>query len=214
VAFLNERAVTKVSRAEVDRRADHLCEFTSDFQDIMKRRLFIACAATPLISSGSGPLSAQTEEWNEVIDPDGRYRLQMPKGFRYVALPRPDGGTMRQYSFVVAGKFGLDFLVTSFVGTESGLPAAAPQVPARLEAMQGGMQRSWPGSTVIEQQPIQLGSVQGRSFVLAVDQDRAVVMVRLYYSSHALYSQTVHAFTDGRQDPTIAQFMNSLRLEA
>jgi hypothetical protein len=180
----------------------------------MQRRGFIAGAAGVSIISGSGSLGAQPVVWEETVDPDGRsYRVQMPKGNRYAALPRPDGGTVRQYSFVVANKFGLDFLVTSFVGNESGLPAAAAQVPARLEAIQGGMQRAWPGSTVLEQEPIQLGSAQGRSFVLAVDQGRGILMARLYYTSQALYSQTAHAGLEERQNPAILQFMNSLRLE-
>ena len=183
----------------------------------MRRRVFVATAAAgAALLPGRGIPQARAQApapaWEDIVGPGGLYRLRMPKGYRFLANPRPDGGTLRQYTFTFADRVLLDFMVTDFVGNEAHLPAPPAELAKRLVAIQGGMEKSWPGATVLEQGPIQLGAVPGRRFVLGVEQCSGVLSARVYFSPKALYVQVAHAPAGERQDPAIALFMDSLSL--
>jgi hypothetical protein len=81
-----------------------------------------------------------------------------------------------------------------------------------LEQMQGGMQRSWPASTVLEQRPITAGTVTGREFVLAADQGSRVVIVHLYMTPAASYTLVAQGPAAERRNPLVAEFMDSFSL--
>lgn len=175
----------------------------------MKRRGFVAgvvCAALAPAAS-----FAQAVEWQEIVGEEGRYRLQMPRGYQEISGPRPDGSTARQYRMTSPQGFGIEFAITDYVKDNPGHPPT--DLGARLRDAERAVQQRWPGSTVLEQSDVQLGPAQGRSFTLEVDRGQGVLIVRLYYSSQRLYTQLALARRDQRQNPVIVQFMNSLRIE-
>jgi hypothetical protein len=102
------------------------------------------------------------------------------------------------------------FLVSSAAAAT--LVAGARPVAAQLEQMQGGMQRSWPASTVLEQRPITAGTVTGREFVLAADQGSRVVIVHLYMTPAASYTLVAQGPAAERRNPLVAKFMDSFSL--
>jgi len=171
----------------------------------------MAGVAGSALLAGTGIAQAQAAAWDDIAGPNGLYQLQLPKGFRYVAIPRQDGGTVRMYTLTTADKITFDFTFADFVGNEAHLPASPAELAARLVGIQAGMEKSWPGE-VLEQAPIELGGTPGRRFLLSVEQGRAVVAARVYFGTKAIYSQTAYAPAAARQDPAIAQFMDSLRL--
>jgi hypothetical protein len=116
------------------------------------------------------------------------------------------------YNITTADKVALDFTVADFVGNEAHLPVSPAELAARLVAIQGGMDKSWPGATVLEQAPIELGVTPGRRFLLSVEQGRGIVAVRVYFGAKVTYSQTAQAPVEARENPAIAQFMDSLEL--
>ena len=54
----------------------------------MKRRDLMAWAAIGGVGLVAGPARAQSLTWEEVAGPNGRYRLEMPKGYRHRTHPR------------------------------------------------------------------------------------------------------------------------------
>ena len=148
-------------------------------------------------------------EWEDIAADDGRYRLQMPDDYHYLeAQPQPGGPTFRQYNVASPGRFGFQLMIAD----RADPPEEAANVAARLVEMQADLQRSWPSATVLEQKPIQLGSVPGRAFTLSIDHGQSVVMVRLYYTARAYYTQICEAPTTHRRDPAVTRFFDSLQL--
>jgi hypothetical protein len=179
----------------------------------MRRRDLTLGAAGAALVLSSGGARAQQVVWEEVTAPDGRYRLQLPSGYRYLTVPRHDGGAVNSFVATLPGGLVLELMEVTLVGQEAHFPASAAELQSRLVQIQGGIQKSWPGSTVVEQRPIELGSVTGREFVLGREQDRRIVFVRVYFAREAIYTQVAQGIGVDPRNPTIAQFMNSLRLQ-
>lgn len=57
----------------------------------------VVIAATAL---GSAATRAQPIPTERIAGEDGRYSIDMPKGYTSTTSPRPDGGTMRQLSYL------------------------------------------------------------------------------------------------------------------
>jgi hypothetical protein len=148
-------------------------------------------------------------EWEDIVGADGRYRLQMPNDYHYLEAQRQPGAPLfREYSIAYPGRFGFQLMVSD----RSGPAEAAADVATRLADMQDDLQRSWPSATVLEQKPIQLGTVPGRAFTLSIDHGQSVVMVRLYYTAQALYTQVCEAPAAHRRDPAVTRFFDSFSL--
>ena len=171
-----------------------------------RRHLMAAVVATV----GASAARAEAVSWDGIAG--SGYRLEMPAGYRHVVLPRPDGGIVRQYTALAAGKF-FDFTVTDLVGNEAHLPASPAELAQRLEQMEAGMLRSWPGASVLEHQTLQLGGAPGRAMTCSIDQGRHILFVRMYFAREAIYMQLVRAPAAERQDPAVAQFLDSLSLQ-
>ena len=178
----------------------------------MQRRLVLSAAAAAF-GSGARPVAAQQVVWDEVAGPDGRYRLKIPKGYRYLTVPG-HGAVLHSYVFMLPDKLTLKLLDVAFASPQTTVPVGAAALQSALEQMQGGMQRSWPASTVLEQRPITTGAVTGREFVLAADQGSRVVIVRLYITPAASYTLVAQGPVAERRNPFVAEFMDSFRLRS
>ncbi|MGD9880976.1 MAG: hypothetical protein AB7U95_12655 [Reyranella sp.] len=175
----------------------------------MQRRFF-ASGMVMACALDSAPLAAQPLAWDKIAGPDGRYRLKMPRGYRYLTVPA-HGGTLHSYVFVLPDKLTLELLDVTFASPQPNVPTAPAALQSALEQIQGGMQKSWPGSTVLEARPVTLGALTGREFVLAARGDR-VVTVRVYVTPTVVYTQIAVCPAAERSNAAIAEFMESFRL--
>lgn len=174
----------------------------------MQRRIFCAGAAGALLVAGSGPASGQQKAWVDVASPDGRYRLKMPNGYRYMQAAA-HGGVVHTYAVMLPDRFVFE-LIDAVVPSARPVPTG-PDLAGALEQMQGGMMKSWPGSTVLEQWPVKTGPLTGREFVLGAEGGSRVVIVRLYMTQGAVYTQVAQGPAAERRNPMIAQFLDSLQ---
>jgi len=123
-----------------------------------------------------------------------------------------DGGVLLSYVFMLPDKFALELLDVAFASLQTNVPAGATALQSALEQIQGGMLKSWPGSTVLEQRLITTGTVTGREFVLAADQGSRVVIVHLYLTPVASYTLVAQGPTADRRNPAVAEFIDSFWL--
>ena len=158
------------------------------------------------------PPSSAVISWTEVVDPEGHFRLLMPAGYRQLAVPRPNGGTIHQFSAQVGSRF-FDLTLTNYIGDEARRLKSPATLALALDQMQAGMMRPWKDAVVVEQSPIQLGAVSGRAVLYSTDQGRMLNFVRFYFPPDNIYMQAVRVPATDRQDPDIARFMESLRLQ-
>jgi hypothetical protein len=155
----------------------------------------------------AGATHAQQIVWDDINGPEGRYRLKMPKGYRFLRVPG-HGGTLFSYVFMLPDKVTVEMLDVSL--------AAPPEIPtgagltSALEQIQGGMAKSWPGSTVIEQQEITTGPVRGRQFTLAAADGR-FVLARVYLTRAATYTQIAQGPASERGTSMVTEFIDSLQ---
>lgn len=172
----------------------------------MNRRNFIAAGAAAGLFGASIPARAEAV-WVAVAGPGNRYRLKMPLGYRYLQVPTHDG-TLNSYVYMLPDKVTLE-LVDVVPATPPSVPSGAALATA-LEQAQGGMMKSWPGSTVRDQRQIETGPLTGREFVLATAGDR-FVRARLYLTPQAVYSQIAQGPMAQLGSPLVAQFFDSLQ---
>lgn len=181
----------------------------------MHRRSFIAGSAlavfatVPLVAQAQSPVPLV--DWQDVAGDEGRWRLQLPKGYQLVTVTGADGSTMRQYRSTFPG-LAMDFSITDYVQAEAGHPLT--DETAMLKRAQAAVQQRWPGSTVLDQSDSQLGRAQGRSFTLAVDQNKGFLAMRVYYSGQRLYQLASLGLMQYRQSPVVLHFMDSFKLRA
>ena len=174
----------------------------------MQRRLFLAGAMGAALAAGGRSVSAQQVAWEDVSGPNGRYRLKMPNGYHRSQVAG-HGATVHSYVTLLPGRFILEFVDVSFDS-----PHAIPQgaaLASALEQMQGGMQKSFPGSTLLEQGAITTGSLAGRELVLSTDGGKRFVKARLYLTPAAVYNATVQGSMAERQNPMVGRFMESIQ---
>lgn len=172
-----------------------------------RRRFVMTGPAAIALAATSGPARAQQLIWQDITGPDGRYRLKMPRGYRFLHVPG-HGGSMNSYVYMLPDKVALE-LVDFVPASPHAVPTGSALVTA-LEQAQGGMMKSWPGSTVREQREITTGPLTGREFVLAVSGDR-FVRGRLYLTPTAVYSLIAQGPMAGFGSPMVAEFFASLR---
>ncbi|TAJ97478.1 MAG: hypothetical protein EPO10_04150 [Reyranella sp.] len=173
---------------------------------MMHRRLFVTAGAAVGLIGVSTPGRAEVV-WVAVSGPGNRYRLKMPLGYRYLQVPT-HSGTLNSYVYMLPDKVTLE-LLDIVPASPHPVPSGAALATA-LEQAQGGMMKSWPGSTVREQRQIQTGPLTGREFVLAAAGDR-FVRARFYLTPEAIYSQIAQGPMSQLGSPLVAQFFDSLR---
>lgn len=174
----------------------------------MRRRAFVAGALGVAMVAGGGAASGQPAAWESISGPDGRYRLKMPNGY-HRSQAAGHGATVHSYVTLLPGRFILEFVDVSFDAPHS-IPEGAA-LSSALEQMQGGMQKSFPGSSVIEQKPITTGALVGREFALSSDGGNRFVRARLYLTKVAVYTATVQGPAAERQNPMVGQFLESIQ---
>lgn len=174
----------------------------------MRRRSFALGLSGLALVSTPGALQAQAVEWEEIVGPEGQFRLQMPKGYKVVSGMQAAGMTT-QYQIAFPSGFGLEFGVTE-LKNESPLDPTLQE--DHLHRAFDAMQRRWPGSTFLEREDVWLGSARGLAAVLSVQKNTGVLIVRSYATVPRLYTQIVLARNDERENPVIDRFLNSLRL--
>ncbi|WP_425067140.1 hypothetical protein [Reyranella sp.] len=172
----------------------------------MKRRIFMAVGAAAGLLGASASARANAI-WVTVSGSDNRYRLKMPLGYRYLQVPT-HSGTVNSYVYMQPDKLTLE-LVDVVLATHNQIPTGAALTKA-LEEAQGGMMKSWPGSTVQEQRQIETGPLTGREFVLSVPGNR-FVRARLYLTADAVYSQVAQGPAAELGSALVVQFFESLR---
>jgi len=175
----------------------------------MHRRRFMmtgAAGGTVGLLGASTPARAEAV-WVAVSGPDNRYRLKMPLGYRYLQVPTHNG-TLNSYVYMLPDKLTLE-LLDVVPATPHPVPSGTALATA-LEQAQAGMMKSWPGSTVREQRPVETGPLTGREFVLAAAGDR-FVRARLYLTPQAVYSQIAQGPMSQLGSPLVSQFFDSLR---
>ena len=172
----------------------------------MNRRIFMTAGAAVGLFGASTAARAGAI-WVAVSGPGNRYRLKMPLGYRYLHVPTHDG-TLNSYVYMLPDKVTLE-LLDVVPATPHPVPAGAALATA-LEQAQGGMMRSWPGSTVQQQRQIETGSLTGREFVLAAAGGR-FVRARLYLTPAAVYSQVAQGPMSELGNPLVTQFFDSLQ---
>ena len=177
----------------------------------MQRRSVVALAFGASIAAGASPAGAQSLDWEPIADKDGRYSLEMPKGYRYVTTPQPDATTLRQFIFEWPGKGGLGFAIYD-VSQVEGPDRPPTDLGVILRNAERNVQGRWLGAVVLQQADTQLGPAQGRSVTLGIDQGRRALMARIYYVNSRLYEMIALTTAAEQNGPTVARFMNSLRI--
>ena len=102
----------------------------------MQRRFLVSGAAAATLVAGARRLAAQQVVWDEVASPDGRYRLKIPRGYRYLTAPG-HGAVLHSYVFMLPDKFTLELLDVAFASPQTNIPAGAAALQSALEQMQG-----------------------------------------------------------------------------
>lgn len=160
-----------------------------------------------IAAAGLGPAAAQ-QAWDEISNPEGRFRVKIPAGYHRIRAAA-HGVVFHSYVTMLPGRFAFEFIDVAF---ESPRPTPEGSALATaLEQMQGGMQKSFPGSTLVEQKPITTGPLSGREFVLSTDGGARFVRTRLYLTPTAAYTATVQGAMTERQNPAIQQFFDSIQ---
>lgn len=175
----------------------------------MQRRVFLSSATGAVLVAGPGIAQAQQIVWEEVASADGRYRLKIPRGYRYLTAPA-HGGTLHSYVSMLPEGLTFEFLDLGFTSLKPRVPSDPAEVQSFAENSLSGLQKSWPGSTVLEERPVTTPPFMGREFTFAAAGDR-VAIVRLYFTPAASFTQVAQAPMAQRGSLLIGQFMDSLR---
>ncbi len=178
----------------------------------MQRRAFVsgAVVAGAALVAGPGLAQAQQIVWEDVASADGRYRLKVPKGYRYMTVPAHNS-VLHSYVTILPDRYIFEFLDVFLVGIQSKITGEQLREPSAQAEAIAGLQKSWPGSTVLERKLITVGQVHGLEVVFGTDQGSRFVIVRAYFTSNASYTQVVQGPVADRQNRATAQFMDSLR---
>jgi hypothetical protein len=178
---------------------------------IMWRLASIALFLCALTATAAGTAQAQSLPTEPVAN-DGRFSLEMPKGFKQTTAPRPDGGSMQQYTFMWKDQSANENMIGLTVyDVAPGGPAYLP-TDARFDSAERGAQARWPGSVISQQVDINSGPAKGRSFTLTLDHGRHVLLTKAYYVDRRLYEMMALVTPDQQASPTVVAFMNSLRI--
>jgi hypothetical protein len=174
----------------------------------MRRRSFALGLSGLALVSTPGALQAQAVEWEDIVGPEGQFRVQMPKGYKSVSGPQA-AGMMQQYRIAFPSGFGFEFAVTQ-LKNESPLDPTLQE--DNLRRAMDDLQQRWPGATYLEREDLWLGSARGLGVVLSVQKNTGVLIARCYVTVPRLYAQIVLARNDERENPVIDRFLNSLRI--
>jgi hypothetical protein len=180
---------------------------------LLRRRACLAAACLIALSlPGLIDVHAQSLTLERITGEDGRYTIDMPRGYTSTSSPRPDGGTMRQLSYLWKDSVGqynaVDFAIID--------PPAGSTRHFDLWEAQRQITARYPGSFAAQAREIASGPAKGIEFEMTVNSNRGqgqhVIAVRLYGLEGRLYELLAATRVEDRNDPTVAAVMNSLRI--
>lgn len=180
---------------------------------LLHRRVCGIIAAGLVGLATLGPAEVPAQPAMERITGDGgRYSVEMPKGYTTTTSPRPDGGTMHQISYLWKDSVG-QYNIVAFAAIDP--PPGTTKHIDMWEAQRQVMAR-YPGAVPTQYQEIQSGPAKGISFAMTVNSNRGqgvhVIAVKVYGLDGRLYEMLAATRIEDRDDPTVAAFMNSLRV--
>ncbi len=179
----------------------------------LQRRAFgIAAILVAMAAPGFTGAQAQSLALERITGEGGRYSIEMPKGYTSTTSPRPDGGTMHQMSYMWKDSIG-QYNVMAFAVIDP-----PPGITKHFDLWEAQRQVTarYPGSFPTRYQEIQSGPAKGISFAMTVNSNRGqgehTIAVKIYGLDARLYEMVAMTRVEDRDDPTIAAFMNSLRV--
>jgi hypothetical protein len=172
----------------------------------------IAAGLVAMAALGLGEVHAQPLTMERITGEGGRYSIDMPKGYTSTTSPRPDGGTMRQTSYLWKDSVG-QYNVIAFAVID---PAPGTGRNFDIWEAQRQVMARYPGAFPSQYQEIQSGPAKGISFAMTVNSNRGQgvhkIAVKLYALDGRLYEMLSATRVEDRNDPTVAAFMNSLQI--
>jgi hypothetical protein len=179
----------------------------------LQRRVRVVAAAVMAIAAiGLADVWAQSIPMEHITGEDGRYSVDMPRGHTSKTSPRPDGGTMHQRSFMWKDSVG-QFNAIALAVID---PPPGSTKHFDMEEIRRQMTARYPGSFLSRSQEIQSGPAKGLSFAMTVNSNRGqgvhVIAFKVYALGGRLYEMMAETRIEDRDDPTVAAFMNSLRV--
>ena len=152
---------------------------------------------------------AQAAPMERVTGDDGRFTIDMPRGYTTKTSPRPDGGTMLQYSYLWKDAVGQYNAVELAVVDPP--PGSTRQIDIR-EA-QRILAARYPNAVPADTRDIQSGPAKG-SMTIASNRGYGphAIAMRVYAMGGPLYEMLAATRVEDRDDPTVTAFLNSLRV--
>jgi hypothetical protein len=155
---------------------------------------------------------AQAAPMERVTGEDGRFTIDLPRGYTVKTSPRPDGGTMLQYSYM--WKDAVDQFNVISLAVVDPPPGSTRQIDIR-EA-QRALAARYPNSFLAESRDVRSGPAQGVAFAMTVNSNRGygphTIAMRVYAMGGRLYEMLAATRVEDRNDPTVTAFMDSLRV--
>jgi hypothetical protein len=156
--------------------------------------------------------ATQAPALERITGEDGRYSIDMPRGYTSKTSPRPDGGTMQMLTYLWKDSVGqFNVVALSIVDPP---PGSTKQIDIR--EVQRIIAARYPGSLLANAQDIQTGPAKGIAFDMTINSNRGqgqhVVAMRIYAMGGRLYELQAATRTEDRNDPTVTAFMNSLQV--
>ena len=158
-----------------------------------------------------GPVHAQVAPMERVTGDDGRFTIDLPRGYTTKTSPRPDGGTMLQYSYLwkdAVGQYNaIDLAVVD--------PPPGSTKRIDVQAAQRAMAARYPNSFLADYRDVRSGPAEGVAFSMTVASNRGfgphTIAMRVYAMDGRLYEMLAATRVEDRNDPTVIAFLDSLR---
>ncbi len=175
-----------------------------------RRSILLSLALAPTVV-GTASVQAQQPAWQTITGADGRFSFDIPTPFKQSNSTGAYNSIIRGYMFEWGGgRYGLDMTIIELDPSDPDHPAT--DVGVLLKNGQSNVQKRWPGSTVLQQGEISQGQAQGRAFTLSLNGGQLLLIGRVYFLNARLYLLVAMAPPDEQNSPTVARFMNSLRI--
>jgi hypothetical protein len=175
----------------------------------LTRRTF---AALGLAALAPVRVLAQAAPVERVTGDDGRYTIDLPRGYTIKTSPRPDGGTMLQYTYLWKDAVGQYNVIGLAVIDPP--PGSAKRID--VQAAQRAMAARYPNSFLADYRDVESGPARGVAFSMTVNSNRGfgphTIAMRVYAMDGRLYEMLAATRVEDRGDPTVTAFMNSLRI--
>ena len=175
----------------------------------MTRRSFVFTA--PALSAVPTVSYAQPDQWQTVVGPDLRFRLEMPAPVNKSAATEKETGHAGE-RVAWASKRADEMFDFDYVDYEPGWFSSKDSKEMARELGRGEAEKAFPRATFkyVLDEPVILQGWDGYALDIA-DQQGALVMMRTYIVKDRLYRLLVTAKNDEETKAAAARFLNSLR---